>query len=125
MLVIAHRGASGYAPEHTFPSWDLARRMGADYLEQDLQMTSDGVLVVMHDATLDRTTSGSGPVSAHTLAEVGRGFVELPRFADQPTSFLAALQTGRISGTMSSRIVHCASTYAKVHKKLFTSSGTR
>ena len=62
---------------------------------------------------------------AHTLAEVGRGFVELPRFADQPTSFLAALQTGRISGTMSSRIVHCASTYAKVHKKLFTSSGTR
>jgi glycerophosphoryl diester phosphodiesterase len=70
MLVIAHRGASGYAPEHTFPSWDLARQLGADYLEQDLQMTSDGVLVVMHDATLDRTTSGSGPVMAHTLAEV-------------------------------------------------------
>jgi glycerophosphoryl diester phosphodiesterase len=55
MLVIAHRGASAYAPEHTFAAWDLALAMGADYLEQDLQMTRDGVLVVLHDETLDRT----------------------------------------------------------------------
>ena len=72
MIVIAHRGASGHAPEHTFPSWDLALEMGADYLEQDLQMTSDRELVVLHDPTLDRTTSGSGDVSAHTLEQIKR-----------------------------------------------------
>ena len=70
MIIIAHRGASGYAPEHTFASWDLALEMRADYLEQDLQMTSDGELVVMHDATLERTTSGSGEVNAHTLEQI-------------------------------------------------------
>ena len=70
VIVIGHRGASGYAPEHTFASWDLAIELGVDYIEQDLQMTSDGVLVVMHDPTLDRTTSGSGEVIRHTLAEV-------------------------------------------------------
>src|SRR5215207_524573 len=55
VLNIGHRGASGYAPEHTFASYDLALQMGADYIEQNLQMTKDGVLVVMHDETLDRT----------------------------------------------------------------------
>lgn len=70
MLVIGHRGASGYAPEHTFPSWDLAIEFGVDYIEQDLQMTRDGILVVMHDPTLDRTTSGAGDVIAHTLEEI-------------------------------------------------------
>ena len=72
MLVIGHRGASGYAPEHTLASYDLALALGADYLEQDLQMTSDGVLVVLHDDTLDRTTGGvqRGRVIDHTLAQV-------------------------------------------------------
>jgi glycerophosphoryl diester phosphodiesterase len=70
VIIIGHRGASGYAPEHTFASWDLAIQFGVDYIEQDLQMTSDGVLVVMHDPTLERTTSGSGPVIERTLAEV-------------------------------------------------------
>ena len=60
MLIIGHRGAAGLAPEHTFASWDLALEAGADYLEQDLQMTADGVLVVMHDDTLDRTARGPG-----------------------------------------------------------------
>ena len=59
MIVIGHRGASGYAPEHTFASYDRALHLGADYLEQDLQMTSDGVLVVMHDETMERTTVGA------------------------------------------------------------------
>ena len=59
MIVIAHRGASGHAPEHTFAAWDLALEMGADYIEQDLQMSADGVLVVLHDDTLDRTTGGA------------------------------------------------------------------
>ena len=55
---IGHRGASGLAPEHTFAAYDLALRQGADYIEQDLQMTADGVLVVLHDETLDRTARG-------------------------------------------------------------------
>ena len=55
VLNIGHRGASGYAPEHTIPAYDLALEQGADYIEIDLQMTSDGVLVAMHDDTLDRT----------------------------------------------------------------------
>lgn len=72
MLVIGHRGASGYAPEHTFASYDLALTLGADYIEQDLQMTREGVLVVMHDDTLDRTTGGrcTGRVIDHTLEQV-------------------------------------------------------
>jgi glycerophosphoryl diester phosphodiesterase len=72
MLVIGHRGASGHAPEHTFASYDLALELGADFIEQDLQMTSDGVLVVMHDDTLDRTTGGrcTGRVIDHTLAQI-------------------------------------------------------
>jgi glycerophosphoryl diester phosphodiesterase len=73
MLVIGHRGASGYAPEHTFASYDMALALGADYLEQDLQMTRDGVLVVLHDETLERTTGGRmrGRAMDCTAAELG------------------------------------------------------
>jgi len=97
VLNIGHRGASGYAPEHTFASYDLAIEMGADYIEQDLQMTADGVLVVMHDKTLNRTANPlegeptrncRGLVSKKTLAqlrscEVGSWFNEAyPQYAD-------------------------------------------
>ena len=54
---IAHRGASAYAPEHTLAAYALAIEMGADYVEQDLQLTRDGVLICMHDTTLNRTTN--------------------------------------------------------------------
>src|SRR6185436_18987798 len=70
VLDIAHRGASGHAPEHTFAAYDRAVKMDADYIEQDLQMTADGVLVVLHDETLDRTTDCTGPVKSKTLAEI-------------------------------------------------------
>jgi glycerophosphoryl diester phosphodiesterase len=79
VLNIGHRGASGYAPEHTIPAYDLALRMGADYIEQDLQLTKDGVLVALHDDTLDRTarpTAESAPgdctglVIEKTLAQI-------------------------------------------------------
>ena len=53
---IAHRGASAYAPEHTLTAYRLALEMGADYVEQDLQLTRDRQLVCLHDATLERTT---------------------------------------------------------------------
>src|ERR1700730_5145188 len=54
--VIGHRGASAYAPEHTLRSYDLALDQGADAVEQDLHATRDGVLVCLHDRTLERTT---------------------------------------------------------------------
>ncbi|KAF0995174.1 glycerophosphodiester phosphodiesterase family protein [Geobacillus sp. TFV-3] len=55
--IIAHRGASGYAPEHTLSSYRLAACMQADYIEVDVQMTKDRKLIAMHDATLARTTN--------------------------------------------------------------------
>jgi glycerophosphoryl diester phosphodiesterase len=58
-LVIAHRGASGYLPEHTLAAYELAVRMGADCIEPDLHLTRDGQLVAMHDATLERTTDAA------------------------------------------------------------------
>ena len=70
VLVIAHRGASAYAPEHTFPAYDLAVEQDADMLECDLQMTADDVLVCVHDATVDRTSDGEGNVVDRTLAEL-------------------------------------------------------
>ena len=56
-IVIAHRGASGYIPEHTFSGAVMAYASGADYLELDVVMTKDGHLIVMHDLTLDATTN--------------------------------------------------------------------
>jgi glycerophosphoryl diester phosphodiesterase len=56
-IVIAHRGASAYAPEHTSAAYRLALEQGADFVEQDLQISKDGVLVCLHDLTLERTTN--------------------------------------------------------------------
>jgi glycerophosphoryl diester phosphodiesterase len=70
-MVIAHRGASSYAPENTLAAFDLAIRMGVGHLELDVHATSDGQLVVIHDDTVDRTTNGRGPVASHTLAALG------------------------------------------------------
>ncbi len=74
-LNIGHRGASGTRPEHTFAAYDRALALGADYIEQDLQVTSDGVLVVLHDGTLNRTVRGpaencTGAVDTKTLAQI-------------------------------------------------------
>ena len=55
--LVAHRGASAYAPEHTLEAYKLAIEQGADYVEQDLAVTKDGVLVCIHDLTLERTTN--------------------------------------------------------------------
>jgi glycerophosphoryl diester phosphodiesterase len=56
-LAVAHRGASAYAPEHTLAAYRLAIEQGADFVEQDLAVTSDGVLICLHDASLERTTN--------------------------------------------------------------------
>ena len=54
---VAHRGASAYAPEHTLAAYKLAIEMGADYVEQDLAVTKDGILICLHDGSLERTTN--------------------------------------------------------------------
>lgn len=69
-LVIAHRGASAYAPEHTMLAYEIAKQSGTNYIEVDLQMTKDGVLIAMHDENVNRTTDGSGFVKEFTLAEL-------------------------------------------------------
>ncbi len=89
MLIIAHRGASTYAPEHTLLSYQLAKDYEATYIEIDLQMTKDGVLVAMHDERVDRTTNGRGLVKDYTLEEIkqlnaGKWFNEAhPDFANE------------------------------------------
>lgn len=69
-LNIAHRGASGSKPEHTYVAYDKAIEQKADYTELDLQMTKDKKLVAMHDNKVDRTTNGTGLVKDKTLKEI-------------------------------------------------------
>ncbi len=70
MWNIAHRGASGYAPENTRAAFDTALGMNADWIETDVQMTANGHLVLFHDAFVDRNSDGCGPVADYTLAEL-------------------------------------------------------
>jgi glycerophosphoryl diester phosphodiesterase len=70
--VIAHRGGAGLRPEETLEAYDHAARLGADILEIDARATADGAIVCLHDATVDRTTDGSGAVATLTLAELRR-----------------------------------------------------
>lgn len=97
--LIAHRGASFDAPEHTLAAYQLALRQGADFVEPDLQLTKDGVLICMHDSTLERTTNvaqlfpdrakqvggkKTWPVADFTWAEIQRldaGSWKAPSFA--------------------------------------------
>lgn len=72
MLAIAHRGASGYAPENTFAAFRRAIALGAGFIETDLQLSRDARLVAIHDATVNRTTNGQGAVHDMTLAELRR-----------------------------------------------------
>src|ERR687889_2649116 len=70
---LAHRGASGLAPENTLEAFRLAVEAGAGGLELDVHLTRDGHVVVIHDPTLDRTTGGTGAVAAMTLHELREG----------------------------------------------------
>lgn len=78
-----HRGASRYAPENTIPAIELAARLGADYIEIDLRTTKDGRHYVLHDSTLNRTTTGQGPLRSYDASQVealdaGRWFAPFP-----------------------------------------------
>lgn len=68
--VFAHRGAKMVAPENTLPAFEQAIALGAHGVELDVQCSKDGVLVVMHDFTVDKTTNGRGPVAQLTAAEL-------------------------------------------------------
>ena len=69
-LIIGHRGASAAAPENTLAAFRLAQEQGAHGIEFDVQLSADGVPVVIHDDTVDRTTGGSGRVTDLTLAQL-------------------------------------------------------
>lgn len=89
--IVAHRGASLVRPENTLAAFAAALDMGADGIELDLQMTRDGELVVLHDETLDRTTTGKGYLQAHTAEEVrgcDAGSWFSPRFGGEKVPFL-------------------------------------
>ena len=68
--VIAHRGASADEKENTLPAFERAIELGADYVELDVQASSDGALVVFHDLRLDRLTEARGPLRTRPLAEL-------------------------------------------------------
>ncbi len=70
--IIAHRGASAYAPENTMAAFELAVSMGLDEVETDVHLTKDGHLLLLHDHSLDRTTDGSGLPADFTLEELKR-----------------------------------------------------
>lgn len=69
-VIFAHRGACAHAPENTIAAFELALAQQADAIELDVKLSSDGYVVVHHDPTLDRTTTGKGPLKNMTLAEL-------------------------------------------------------
>jgi glycerophosphoryl diester phosphodiesterase len=95
-LTIGHRGVMGVEPENTLRSFVAADRAGLDVIELDLHLSKDGALVVMHDADVDRTTDGTGPIADKTLAELraldaGRG-ERIPTFDEVLDAVRAPLQ---------------------------------
>lgn len=86
VTIIAHRGFSGVAPENSLAAFQKAIDIGADMIEFDVMMSKDGEVIVMHDDTLDRTTTGKGPVKNFTLSQlktldIGSWFA--PQFKDE------------------------------------------
>lgn len=71
-FVAGHRGDASWAPENTMPAFDRAFDGTIEFVETDVQLTRDGVPVLFHDVTLDRTTNGSGTVAEHTAAQLGK-----------------------------------------------------
>src|SRR5262245_13073317 len=74
-LVFAHRGGSALAPENTLSAFDNGLALGADGIELDVHLSRDGVVVVHHDRTLDRTTTLAGPIAARDAADLRRANV--------------------------------------------------
>lgn len=82
-LVVGHRGAAAYKPENTIPSFEEAIASGAVAAECDVYTAKDGGVIIMHDGTLDRTTSLKGPITDYTVAEmVAAGVPTLKQYTD-------------------------------------------
>jgi len=94
MLIIGHRGAAGLAPENTLAAFRAGREVGVDLVELDVRATKDRRLVTLHDATLDRTTNGHGPLAALTYLKARRldaGSWFAPQFAGERIPSLEAV----------------------------------
>lgn len=101
-MIVAHRGCHVEAPENSIASFKRCIYIGIDMIETDVQPTKDGVLVLMHDATVDRTTNGTGRVSDMTLAELkklrlrmGKGGADAPLTDETIPTFEEAMEVMR------------------------------
>lgn len=86
LVVIAHRGNHVNVPENSLASYEEAIKSGADYVEIDLRTSKDGILMILHDATVDRMTNGQGNVADKTWAELQSLQLKNPK-ADDPTAY--------------------------------------
>jgi len=114
--VSAHRGASQVAPENTLSTFRAALALAVDYIEIDVRTTKDGQLVILHDGSLNRTTSGTGPVNEWTLADLkklsaGQWFSD--KFKDERVPTLA--EVGQLVSSWNAR--HSAKTHLYVDCK--------
>ena len=124
--IVCHRGINALAPENTLHAAQLCIDQGFQFVEIDIRTTSDGEIIVMHDATLDRTTNGSGPVSSHTAAEIARmnaggWFSERTEESSIPTlSQILKLAQGRIGVYIEIKNAHAATVLeiVKAHNML-------
>ena len=90
--IFAHRGASGYAPENTLEAFALAITQGADGIELDVQLTKDGIPVVIHDETIERVTEKKGWVKDHTLKELKELTVLKNKFPEYSAAKIPTLE---------------------------------
>ena len=106
-LVIAHRGACGYRPEHTLAAYRLAIALGADYVEPDLVSTRDGVLVARHEAEIGRTTDVArrSEFAGRLTTKLVDGREVTGWFADHPDTTLEAC---RLAAQASGTRIHAA-----------------
>ncbi len=101
-MIVAHRGCHVEAPENSLAAFRRCMRLGIDIIETDVQITKDGVLILMHDTTVDRTTNGTGRVADMTLAELkalrlrfGTGGPDAPMTGEQIPTFEEAMEVMR------------------------------
>ncbi|MFH5181221.1 glycerophosphodiester phosphodiesterase [Paenibacillus sp. TAB 01] len=110
-LIIGHRGAAGEAPENTLASFQLAVEQGADALELDVHLSSDGELIVCHDATITRTTDGTGAIEQMTVEQLKRfdaGSRFDPRFAGERIPLLGEVFAAIPNRVMINVEIKCA-----------------
>ena len=138
MKIIAHRGYSGKYPENTMLAFEKAIEYGADGIELDIQLTSDGEIVVINDETIDRTSAGSGWVKDYTYAQLCEynfatnfpqyGFQKIPSLQEvlrllKPTNLILniELKTGIVFYDMEERIAAMVTEYDMEQRVIFSS----